>query len=418
MATTSAPSQHPMQLRRLLGMAALFVLLTACSGAQPAGTPAAAPSEPATTAGSGAASIALPPLTLDARPEGRIIDAHVHLGDAALAPVIQSVMEENGIDYLFNLSGGSPRRGMANALALEKATGGRVLNFMVPFYEGIDEPAIGETLAAELRISVTKFGYAGLKIPKSLGLYLRDDNNKLVAVDDARLFPLWREAGALRVPIFIHVADPAAFWKPSTPDNERFEELSAHPRWSFADSSVYPPREELLRGFEALVKQFPETTWVGVHACHNAEDLHYIERMLSTYPNLFIDIAARVPELGRHPADEVRALFERFSDRILFATDIGIMQDRTGGTAFTLGSSGVEPDKREAVKPFYDAHHRYLETGERAIAHPTPIQGRWTIDAIALDAATLDKLYYLNAYRLVVGPTLQRRAKIAAGQQP
>jgi len=418
MATTSAPSQHPMQLLRLLGMAALFVLLAACSGAQPSGAPSAAPGEQVAMAGSGVAPVALPPATLEARPEGRLIDAHAHIGGPELATTATAVMDENGIDYLFNLSGGSPRRGMAKALALEKATGGRVLSFMVPYYEGIDEPGIGETLAAELRISVTKFGYAGLKIPKSLGLYLRDDNNKLVAVDDPRLFPLWREAGALGVPILIHVADPAAFWKPSTPDNERFEELSAHPRWSFADSSVYPPREELLRGFEALVKQFPATTWVGVHACHNAEDLTYIDRMLSTYPNLHMDIGARVPELGRHPAGEVRSLFEKFSDRILFATDIGIMQDRTGGTSFTLGSSGEEPDKREAVKPFYDAHHRYLETGDAGIAHPTPIQGRWTVDAIALSAATLDKLYYLNAYRLVVGPTLQRRAKIAAGVAP
>ena len=128
MATTSAPSRHLMQLRCLLGMAALFVVFSACSGAKPSGTPEAAPREAATTAVSGAAPIALPPLTLDARPEGRIIDAHAHLGDASLAPVIQSLMEENGIDYLFNLSGGSPRRGMANALALEKATGGRVLH--------------------------------------------------------------------------------------------------------------------------------------------------------------------------------------------------------------------------------------------------------------------------------------------------
>ena len=91
------------------------------------------------------------------------------------------------------------------------------------------------------------------------------------------------------------------------------------------------------------------------------------------------------------------------------------MQDRAGALAFTLGSSGEEPDKREAVKPFYDAHHRYLETGDKGIAHPTPIQGRWAVDAIGLDAAALDRIYYLTAYNLVVGPTLQRRAKIAAG---
>lgn len=403
-----------MQLRGLCLAATLLVAAAGCQRSEQAGA-AEAPAAGNGSGGQAVAPLKLPPAALDARPEGRLIDAHAHIGDASLAATVTSVMEENGIDYLFNLSGGSPRRGMANALALEKATGGRVLNFMVPYYEGIDEPALGETLAAELRISVNKFGYAGLKIPKSLGLYLRDDNNRLVAVDDPRLFPMWREAGKLHVPVFIHVADPAAFWNPSTPDNERYDELKAHPRWSFADRAVYPPREALLRGFEELVKRFPETTWVGVHACNNAEDLQYIERMLSTYPNLYIDIAARVPELGRHPAEAVRALFEKFSERILFATDIGIMQDRTGGLAFTLGSSGEEPDKREAVKPFYDAHHRYLETGERGIAHPTPIQGRWTVDAIGLDAATLDKLYYLNAYRLVVGPTLQRRAKIAAG---
>lgn len=413
MVQPSASYRRAMQLGSQWLVAATLAL-TGCG--RPGDDGAGSPSAPAPGSGVQAArEVVLPPLTLDARPEGRIIDAHSHIGESSLAPTVTAVMEENGIDYFFNLSGGSPRRGMANALALEKATGGRVMNFMVPFYEGIDEPGIGETLAAELRISVTKFGYAGLKIPKSLGLYLRDDNNRLVAVDDPRLFPLWREAGALQVPVFIHVADPAAFWNPSTPDNERYEELQAHPRWSFADRAVYPTREELLRGFEALVKQFPDTTWVGVHACNNAEDLRYIERMLATYPNLRMDIAARVPELGRHPAGEVRALFERFSDRILFATDIGIMQDRAGALAFTLGSSGEEPDKREAVKPFYDAHHRYLETGDKGIAHPTPIQGRWAVDAIGLDAAALDRIYYLTAYNLVVGPTLQRRAKIAAG---
>ena len=129
-----------------------------------------------------------------------------------------------------------------------------------------------------------------------------------------------------------------------------------------------------------------------------------------------MDIGARVPELGRHPAEQVRALFERFSDRILFATDVGIMRDRAGDTAFTLGSSGLEPDRREAVKPFYDAHHRYLETGDRGIAHPTPIQGRWTVDAIALDAATLDKLYYLNAYHSFDARTRDRTVPGAPGK--
>ena len=37
------------------------------------------------------------------------------------------------------------------------------------------------------------------------------------------------------------------------------------------------------------------------------------------------------------------------------------------------------------VGPFYAAHFRYFETNDRGIAHPSPIQGDWTVDGVGLE---------------------------------
>lgn len=377
------------------------------SGATEAPAPTGSGADrPATTdrAGSGEAPSGEPSPSvfapIDSRPPGRLIDAHAHLAGYGVWSDVESVLDEVGIDYIFNLSGGSPRRGQTLAMMLAEASGGRVLNLMTIDWEGVDEIAFGDVLAAELELLVTEYGYVGLKISKALGLYVRDGARELIPVDDPRLFPLWRKAGELGVPVFIHTGDPAAFWDPVSPDNERYAELAAHPGWSFADPE-YPSREALLSQRDRLLELFPETTFVGVHFGNNPEDIDYVDRVLSTYPNFYVDIAARVPEIGRHDPESVRELFVRHQDRILFATDIAIVR-RRGSTEYVLGSSGEEPASREEVGPFYDTHRRFFETSDRGFAHPTPIQGDWTIDGIDLPDEVLDKVYYLNAWRLVL----------------
>lgn len=404
---------------RVYPAAVLFAALVACARPTPAGTDtpasegsAAEQTQPAAAqpvaGGSGAAlsyatsaARSLPPI--DARPPGQIIDVHSHLMGLDLADDLRSVMSENHVDYYFNLSGGSPRQGQTMAMALADSVDGHVINFMNVDWEGIDEVAFGDVLAAELELLVTRYGYGGLKVSKALGLYARDGRGDLIAVDDPRLFPLWEKAGELGVPIFIHTGDPAAFWLPVNPDNERYAELSIHPSWSFAGPG-FPSRAQLLAQRDHLLELFPQTTFVGVHLANNPEDLDYVAQTLEAHPNLYVDIAARVPEIGRHDPAKVRELFIRFQDRILFGTDIQILR-RRGFTSYTLGSGGAEPDTRDEVGPFYEAHHRFFETNDRAITHPTPIQGDWTIDAVGLPPEVLDKIYYLNAYRLV----LQRR---------
>src|ERR1022692_1889719 len=76
-------------------------------------------------------------------------------------------------------------------------------------------------------------GACGLKLWKDLGTSLTDADGKLLRVDDERLAPLFEKAAELGVPIMFHTADPDAFFLPIDPENERYEELAAHPEWSF-----------------------------------------------------------------------------------------------------------------------------------------------------------------------------------------
>ena len=355
----------------------------------------------------------LPPPPSATAPDGRrrVIDVHTHLFDPVVWPHIDAVMASQGLDYLVNLSGGSPRRGLTESLLMSAMSENRILNFMTVNWEGVDELSFGDLIAAELELCVTRFGYGGLKVSKALGVGVETADGELLPVNDPRLFPIWEKAGELGVPVFIHTGDPAAFWEPVTPDNERYEELLAHPSWSFA-SPEYPSRETLLSQREDLLALFPGTVFVGLHFGNNPENIDEIDSLLNTYPNFYVDIAARVPEIGRHPPERVRDLFIRHADRILFGSDIVIGRTGRGRDVLVLGSSGFEDATPEEIPLFFTRHWQFLETDGRDMAHPTPIQGDWTIDGINLPEEVLDRVLFLNAYELVIEPWLTRQATL------
>ena len=246
-------------------------------------------------------------------------------------------------------------------------TPGRVAVFSGLDYDAWQDDAhFGETEARLLRDAAAR-GARGLKVWKPLGLRARDPQGRLVAIDDARLDPLWATAAELRLPVLIHIADPIAFFQPLDEHNERWEELEAHPDWHFwptrpagdPDAAGFPPVEELLDAFARLVGRHPATTFVGAHVASSAEDLGRVGRLLETCPNLSVDIAERIGELGRQPYT-ARDFFLRYADRILFGVD------------------------QPADPAIYRLHYRFLETFDESFDYglgPVPRQGRWQIMA-------------------------------------
>ncbi len=328
------------------------------------------------------------------------IDVHTHISPDGVDRAVR-LMDEWGIDGMVNLSGmhpGPPHHALERQLAAAQAAHGRIAVFSTPdFRLVVQRTDYGAAMADQLS-EARRMGAIGLKITKGLGLgYRAHDGVHLLAVDDHGLDALFERAGELGMPVAIHCGDPQAFWKPATPDNERWDELQAHPEWSFANSGV-PSWQELYDAFDRLVGRHPKTTFIGVHFGNDPEDPDTVARMLDKHPNLVIDTAARVPEIGRHPQEKMRRFFEKYQDRILFGTDTGIGEDQED---MMYGSNGATPPTRADEVRFFTETWRYFETLDRQIESPTPIQGRWKIDGVGLPDPVLRKLYWENAVRVL-----------------
>jgi len=198
------------------------------------------------------------------------------------------------------------------------------------------------------------------------------------------------------VPVSIHVADPKAFWLPFDEKNERWKELKDHKSWWFGDTNKFLPWKEMLEALNRVIARHPKTTFVCVHFANNAEELDWVDASLSRYPNMMADLAARIPEIGRHDPEQVRRLFLKHQDRILFGTDFMVYG------RMILGSSGNEPPPTNAdAEVFYAKEWRWLETLDQNWPHMTPIQGDWTISSVGLPSSVLRKIYFDNARKLL-----------------
>lgn len=321
------------------------------------------------------------------KPRFRVIDAHNHLGDELGGgwinrPVSELIdtLDEAGVSVYVDLDGGWGEEILARHIEKFKAQqpdrfkifGGVNWEMWSSLGNGFPDWA-----AARLELQ-KKAGAEGLKIWKNFGLKVCDQQGNLATVDDPRLEPIWIIAGELNLPVVIHVADPVAFFNPLDETNERWEELHAHPDWHFP-SPPYPTFVSIVEGLAALVKRYPNTTFIGAHVGCYAENLKWVADLLDECPNFYIDISARTGELCRQPYT-ARKFFIDYHDRILFGSDFG-------------------PDI-EAYRVVY----RFLESEDEFFNYnpsEIPLQGRWYGYGINLPDLVLESVYHLNAEKIL-----------------
>ncbi|MBW2262820.1 MAG: amidohydrolase family protein [Deltaproteobacteria bacterium] len=320
------------------------------------------------------------------------IDAHAHIRQDATARAL-SLMDAWGIRTAINVSGGS-NENVELSTEVEGETGGRIRFFCNIDFDDWDTDVFAETAVASLE-RCARMGGLGLKIFKGLGLGLAYKDGTLAPVDDPVFDPIFEKAGELGMPVLIHSGDPKAFFEPPDRDNERYDELSEHPSWSFHGDD-YPSWEQVYKQFENRVGHHPKTTFIGAHFGNNPEDPERVFKMIEDYPNFYADTAARVPEIGRFDPVRMKELMTVHQDRILFGTDLGISVKY-----LALGSGPPYKPTKKQIQRFFTATYRYFETDDRQFDHPTPIQGRWKIDGIDLDCDVLEKIYHANVERLL-----------------
>lgn len=347
------------------------------------------------------------PETRVARSRFPVIDIHTHLSWSATSKngvalgegvkflaspeELLPVMDRKNIRIAVNLTGGVGTGLVDVVQKFQKPHPDRFVVFTEPWYSRSNEAGYPEFQADAIK-KAHQAGAKGVKVLKTLGLYLRENitSGPLVKVDDPRFDPMWETCGGLGIPVAIHTGDPDAFFLPTNRFNERFEELNHHPDWSFYDHD-FPSKEELLKARQRVFSRHPRTQFIALHVANHAIDLASVSEVLDRYPNVHVDIAARINELGRQPRSSKR-FFDKYQDRIMFGTD---------AIPLPFGASFPQQVFGDQL---YEIYYRFLESEDEYFDYapaPTPPQGRWEIYGIGLPDSVLRKVYYENAARLL-----------------
>jgi predicted TIM-barrel fold metal-dependent hydrolase len=331
-----------------------------------------------------------------------VIDAHNHLfGELAPEKLIE-VMDAVGVRVWVNVTGNTTMPLVNNTYTIArrdvscfldnyvKRYPGRFAAFTMADFAQWDDPVLlrddsfADRCIGHLEEDMAK-GACGLKVTKELGLRFRDRDGAMLPVDDKRLFPVWRRAGELGIPVLIHVSDPIAFFLPFDAENEHYLTLREFPGWSFQSSHF--SKWELLEQRNRMIAAHPDTTFLLPHMANLPEDLASVGRLLDQFPNVVIDFSARIDELGRQPYT-ARDFFIHYQDRVLFGLDM--------------------PVSPEAYRCYY----RFLETRDEYFDYPDYIgrfgvYTRWKLYGLHLPDEVLAKLYYKNAQRVIPGVSVE-----------
>ncbi len=310
-----------------------------------------------------------------------VIDFHGHpgsqLGSAAGLEELGAALDGINVRLMVaanNASGDALRR------QLELVRASPTMKDRVRILTGVDFRNVGpgwaEKAVAQLEADVAA-GAVGIgEIGKGLGLSTRKADGTRLAIDDPALDPVWQAAARLKIPVFIHTADPQEFWQTIDFKNERWLELGLFPGRRYP-AERNPSFEQLMTERDHMFRRNPNTTFVAAHLGWHANDLGRLGRMFDAMPNVNAEVGAVLYDIGRQP-HEAHDFFVKYQDRLLF------------------GKDSFQPEE-------YPYYWRVFETRDEYFDYYRDYHAFWKLYGINLPDAVLKKVYYQNALRLTGG---------------
>ncbi len=305
------------------------------------------------------------------------IDIHSHHWNPTPERVDQLVKEMDTINLqvMVNLSGGTGEQLRRTVETMKGRYPDRFVVFANMNFDDLNTPEFGKRVTERLEQDV-KNGAQGLKIFKNFGMDLKYANGERVHVDDAVFDQIFEKCADLKIPVLIHVAEPSAFFDPWDKYNERWLELKEFPQRA-RPPSKYPPFETLMTERNHLFAKHPRTQFIAAHLAFHGNDLERLGKLFDANPNVNVDIAAVLAELGRQPYS-AHDFLARYQDRVLMGKDIYDVNE-------------------------YKWYFRSLETRDEYFEYYRKRHAFWRIYGFQVPDEVLKKIYYKNALRLVPG---------------
>ncbi len=338
------------------------------------------------------APAAAPPSILDYRPKSTLI-APTHMVPKAKFPAIDFHGHPNGINTpeglttlgnaldslnvrmmiaASNLSGDGLKR------TLDAIKASPMMKDRVKVLAGINFSNVGPDWAAravaQLEADVAAGAVGVGEIGKQFGLSTRKPDGSRLKIDDPLLDPIWEACARLKIPVFIHTADPPEFFKPIDYSNERWLELSLFPERRFPPEQ-FPAFETLMTERDNLFRKHRNTIFVTAHLGWHGNDLARLGKMLDEMPNLYTEVGAVLYDIGRQPRT-AHDFFVKYQNRILF------------------GKDSFQPEE-------YPYYWRVFETNDDYFDYYRDYHAFWKLYGIGLPDDVLKKVYYQNALNIM-----------------
>lgn len=241
-------------------------------------------------------------------------------------------------------------------------------------YTGYDKAGFGPDAVKELERCFKK-GAKGVGElgDKGKGLFYCNPPAYGMHIDDARMNLLLEKCAELGMPINIHVGEPQWFYEKMDSTNDGLMNAFT---WRLDNQGNILNLDEVFKTLENAVKNHPKTLFIACHLANQNTDLEKLGRLLDLYPNFYADISARYSENAPVPR-YTRAFFEKYQDRLLYGTDMGF------------------------EKIMYETTFRILESNDEHFYNIELFGYHWPLYGFGLDDKVLEKLYNLNAKRIL-----------------
>ena len=201
----------------------------------------------------------------------------------------------------------------------------------------------------------------------------------------------WKSRGVVGYKIWVGVS-PAVNDPANDPTFTKMEQIGMVGA-SIHISQPYPTKWcddpvkfwQAQNAWQRVLDRHPNLVVVHAHMLdlfNSDEQLDYLMYMLETYPNINVDLAARFQQFHRMDREKLRNFMIKYSDRILFGTDII--------------SQPAEDDPKQVAEQ-YNRCFKLLETDKIVKGG---FFGEDQIKGLALPIEVLEKIYYRNAARL------------------
>ncbi len=196
---------------------------------------------------------------------------------------------------------------------------------------------------------------------------------KDITLSEALFEPMFSKIEELGLIFLIHVSDPDIF----------YEKV-------YQPESEYGKKSDHLQDLENVLKRHSKLNVQGAHLGSQAEHLDNLGRWFDSYPNYNVDMSSArwmARELGKD-VKKSREFFIKYSDRILFGTDL--VQGRKKPISKYYGTR-------------YSTLQKILETNVRDVPLPFPDKendNKTVINGLDLPLNVLEKIYWKNAERI------------------